>query len=367
MKLNNQVATLYAAIFERSCASLFRESKRRAPHLADNFYANQLTLLQSFVMEALADDAIPFVQKMYRGKSQVRDERPTFDATPLAHRYFNATTDFIDLVQLLSAQFEFSEQVKAFKVSCEVIDLLDQPAFKFPNIHFAGETLPELAGRSAAEIFNTLVAKIRSHCRTKKFSDKIRNRQRNAEERYFTYCNYVDTLFSKTASLAIFRINLHCGDSNGLASHLLAQRAAKALDHLFANQRSNALFAHHKGYIAKLEFGRQEGAYWHVIFFFDASQRKGISSLPAQIGEYWKDVITEERGWYQPLSEKYLGKNHEATINVVDAHEASKRQGILDYLAVICKSSQFLKYKLHNRTRTLRKGHVRASTGRKKG
>ena len=338
-------------VYHSNAASLFEMSKAPSHGIPTKFFANQLANLQSFIVEALSDDDIPFVQKVSGSKRMV------FDPTPLASRYFYATPGFIDLVRMLSPKFEFSEHINAFSACCKTMGLLDQP-FSFPELYLAGEPVAQLHGRSAAEIFNTLVANIRTLCQSRKVNDRLRNRERNAEDCFITYRNYVDSLFASTPRLAILQLNLYCESDDHEPDHHAVQMAARNLDHLLANQRCNRLFKDQKGYIAKLEFGDHGSAYWHILLFFDGSKSEQLINLPTLFGEYWAKVITKGRGGYRYHHEKYIGRKSEPAILIVNAGDASKRALFLEHLAYLCKSSQYLKFKPAQRIKPIRKGQA---------
>jgi hypothetical protein len=102
----------------------------------------------------------------------------------------------------------------------------------------------------------------------------------------------IEALFAKCSRLNVVRVDLEY-----LERHPASLEQAKAdFSRLLNNSRQNAIFAHMLGYIWRLEWARETGFHFHVIFFFDDSERNQSFYIGQQIAEYWDNVITKGRG-----------------------------------------------------------------------
>ncbi len=347
------------------CDSLFDLKKSRNTKSYSILYALQFSKLERFVDELVSNDDTPFV--LYLGNSGSKE----YATTSLASKYFGLLPDFIDIVNMLSPRYYYSERVNAFTKCCHSMGLLSEPIKWSKNIYVNPKIIyPRLNGASAAEIFNTLVKNIRSEWKINKFQSKVNARERDARQRHNEYCQYVDSLFEDCARLVVLRVDFfykkqHSNDIN-------VSDITKDLNHLLENKRCNSIFQSMKGHIAKLEHGIEKGVHWHVIFFFDGSKRNGYSHihLAEKIGDYWVKVITKGLGDYWNVNHK---ANHYSNlgrrgIGVINWNDTDLRRNLNYYVVgYLCKVSQFIRPKFGPKVRLLRRGNFPKIPDKKSG
>jgi hypothetical protein len=344
--------------YKKISGSLFDSVKLQKPNIS-SYFAEQLFELERFVDELLQDDETPFVAGLDAcGKVK-------YTSSSLADRHFRRVPEYIKIINMLSPRYEYSEHINVFIACCHSMGLQNETLDWKDVYPDPQKTNPRLGGRTSAELFNALVIKIRSEWKLKNIQAKVNERKKEASDQKEDYCKYADSLLDNSyyqgcARLVVLRIDLfyqkHYADSMSVVE------IAKDLDHLFENKRCNSLFDFMKGYIAKLEYGADKGAHWHVIFFFDGSKKKNSShiKLTEDIGEYWIKVITKGRGDYWNSNDNTdrfdtLGRRG---IGVINWYDTSLRRNLKELvIGYLCKTDQFIRPKWGHRVRLFRRGN----------
>lgn len=343
--------------------SLFDPIKLQNKKLSSKVYANILSKLECFVDELLSNDEIPFVPSLDRiGKKD-------YLANSLAHQYFIFIPDFIDVINILSTDYYYSERINVFTDYCHSMGLLNI-SFEWKNIWVdAKKTDPRFSGISAADIFNNLVQKIRNEWKIKNLQSKVNARKKDASKRYVEYCKYVNSLFNNCARQVVLRIDLYY--KKEYTNSVSVFDITNDLNHLFENKRCNSIFDYMNGYIAKLEYGIDKGLHYHIIFFFDGSERNNYSHihLAEEIGEYWINTITKGRGDYWNVNNNaaYYDKLGKRGIGVINWHETNLIENLKYVVGYFCKVDQFIRPKLGSKVRLLRRGNFPKVTKVKRG
>jgi hypothetical protein len=354
----NLCSTVYKERAEQH--SLFDSTKRLnlnarlSEMFAAKFYALKLSELEQFVDVLLNCDEVPFVQ----------DSRPGFEnnylpASPAA-RFFTSVPDFIEVVNLLSPRYEYSERITVFIACARSLGLLDivldwkKSHVDLPKID------PRFNGATAADIFNALVSNIRHEWKIKKTQAKVDARKKRADDRYDDYLNYVKKLFDHCARLVVLRIDLlyqkqYANDKS--ISHI-----REDLTHLTKNKRGKPLiFNSLKGYIAKLEYGPDKGMHWHVLFFFDGSKRNNSSHvhLAESIGQYWIDTVTKGSGDYWNVNAKADDYDKKGMLGIgpINYDDADLRKNLNYIIGYLCKIDQFIKPLFGTKVKLFRRGN----------
>lgn len=338
---------------ERLQDSLFDPIELQTKKISSKSYANTLASLECFVDELLSNDEIPFVASI--GGIGRKD----YLANSLAHQYFIRIPSFIDAINMLSTNYYYSERINVFIDCCQSIGLL-KISLEWKNIWSdPKKNDARFGGISAADIFNNLVQKIRDEWKIKNLQTKVNARKKDANSRCIEYCNYVDALFDNCGRLVVLRIDLYY--KKEYSNDINVSDITNDLNHLFENKRCNSIFDFMKGYIAKLEFGIDKGIHYHVLFFFDGSERNNHRHihLAEEIGEYWVDIITKGRGDYWNVNDKAirydeLGKRGIGVINWNETNLIKNLKYIVEYF---CKVDQFIRPKFGSKVRLLRRGN----------
>lgn len=362
---------LYASLFD---TTKFDAEKRRNIKITCQFHAHQLFKLECFVDELLSNEEPPF--KLRSGNADSKD----YDRTSLATTYFQLVPSFVEVVNVLSPMYEYSERINVFISCCGSMGLLTK-RLDWKNIWLDQKKKDHrFGGDSAAEIFNILVNEIRSEWKAQGLQAKVNKRKTEANERYVDYCKYVDSLFAEHkghARLIVLRIDLNYDKQ--FANNMSVFDIRDDLNQLLKNKRHNfSVLGSMKGYIAKLEYGVDKGFHWHTLFFFDGSERKGASHsyMAEAIGKYWNTVITKDRGAYWNVNNNAdhydrLARRGIGVINWDDAKLISNlKEFVVGYL---CKMDQFIKpildsnVKLESKVRLLRRGDFPKKRPNKQG
>jgi hypothetical protein len=316
-------------------------------------YVSTLSRLEFFIDELLSNDEIPFVLSLSGNGTK------DYDPSSLAHSYFILVNDFIDAVNMLSQHYYYSERINVFIDCCYSMGLLDID-LEWNNIWYdPKKTDPRFDGISAADIFNKLVEKIRHEWKTNNIQAKVNARKKDSNNRYTEYCKYIDALFNNCARQIVLRIDLYY--KKQYANNFTIADITNDLNHLFENKRCNSIFNYMNGYIAKLEFGVDKGLHYHVLFFFDGSERNIYSHIhfAEEIGKYWVDTITKGRGDYWNVNDNAahydsLGKRGIGVINWDETNLMKNLKYIVQYF---CKVDQFIRPKFGSKVRLLRRGN----------
>ena len=350
---------------EKTYDSLFcPEMLKHIPKIHANFLFN----LECFVDDILSNDEIPFV--LCLGANSRNDYDPAF----LAQKYFGSVPDFIDVVNMLLPNYDYSELINVFISCCRSIGLLHESLnwikFSFDPQKNYLKIDPRFGEVQAAEIFNTLVKEIRSDWRINKTQIKVNERRKDAEKRYLDYCKYIDSLFDDRARLLVLRVDLFYKKQH--SNSISISDMQKDLASFFKNQRHNSLFDYKKGYIVKLEYGIDKGFHWHLLFFFDGSERKSSSHihLAEGIGEYWINAITKGRGDYWNVNNKvdHYEKLERRGIGVINWNDDELRKNLKERVVhYLCKIDQFIKPKSGKKVKLIRRGLPPKKTIKKLG
>jgi hypothetical protein len=217
------------------------------------------------------------------------------------------------------------------------------------------------------ECFNMLVKEIRTQWTTKTFKNQHQIRQKAAMTRYKSYSRYVDSLFRECPRQAIVFIDLYYETPYFNFNNI--NTVQKDLSHLLNNKRCNSIFQRLKGYIAKLDYNINKGIYCRVLFFFEAiNKNDGYPlHLAEDLGDYWRDVITQGRGTYYDFNNNINFESNYSwssflhvswqkySIGIIDSNEQLL---VLKYKLIkyLFGMDEFIKPKFNTKIRQYRRG-----------
>lgn len=326
--------------------------------------------LERFLDKVVSDTTIPFVQRA------CTDRGGAYDLTSLASDFFTKVPDYLEVVECLPSENQYSEHIEAFIACAKEMGLFGQ-ALGWKDIWFApSQTYPQFGGMSAADLFNLLVAKLRERCLSEHTKARARKRRTEAIERAEKYAAYVDALFRCCARLVVLRIDLEYRKE--LRDQIRIVDAIADLDHFFNNQPNNSHFKGKVGFIAKLEYGVQKGLHFHVILFFDGAIRDGRKDvhLAEEICEYWTKVITKGRGayWNVNANKRSYERQGILGIGVINACETNLVENLKHrVVGYLCKSTQYVKLRVpkglqsRHKIKTIRRGKCPVEPQKKLG
>jgi len=112
---------------------------------------------------------------------------------------------------------------------------------------------------------------------------------------------------------------------------------------LFTNMKGKpSLFKHLIATVWCIECGRSAGYHMHVVFFFDGSQVKKHEHYAQKIGEYWKEVITQGRGYFENCNRNKEKHGDSWAFGEIDHWDTAKRGNLISALQYFCKTSQMV-------------------------
>ena len=326
---------------------LYRENLNE--DISEN-YASMMKTVSRFVKEAINNNAIPFT---CTGK-----KISPYRISALAKTYYRIINFLIFAVSYLPDEYEYEEEVTVFITSCNSLGGLIEVFYIYaPNT--APGMIVNTDGDTLAEIFNKFVNLIRNEWKIGKYSTNAKKRIRDNQCKFRNYCDYIDNLYKKNAVYLVIRVDLtylnEFVDTD-------VKKAKADLGRMLSNRRHNPLFKGLEGYIVKLEYGIKKGVHFHTFWFFNGSVRKKSSHvyLAQEIGEYWKSVITRNRGdyWNSNNNAPSLDKNQRLGIGVIHWHETELINN-LKYKALkyLFKTEQFIRPKQGGDIKKFRRGN----------
>jgi hypothetical protein len=112
-------------------------------------------------------------------------------------------------------------------------------------------------------------------------------------------------------------------------------------ERLFANMKGKpSLFKHLVAYVWRIEFTPGAGYHLHIALFFNGSRVQNDEWLAQQIGEYWRDVITEGKGRFHNCNRDWSKGAPNYALGIINYTDHAKRSALLSALEYLCKLSQ---------------------------
>lgn len=267
---------------------------------------------------------------------------------------------FIRSISKLPRQCKFGPSIDVFIELSRLYMIKDCVSISYPIRR--GDLLPEEI-KALNNFYSELVDRISSVPHRK----KVRNHRWQIELNARKFESYVDSMFQSYARLVVLRLDLEYS----LSHKPTIDEAKSDFARFISNQRHNKLFHALLGYIVKLEFGITNGFHFHTILFFDGSKRSNNSDcyLANQIGEYWKNVITNNRGryWNSNGNKDIFDKIGRLGIGTIHANESPKIENLKYMVRYLCKSDQFVRPVSDPKFKTIRKGKTPILKGQKLG
>ncbi|PXX13920.1 uncharacterized protein DUF3296 [Paraburkholderia tropica] len=206
-------------------------------------------------------------------------------------------------------------------------------------------------GKTHAEIFNEVVAKVSEIVASSAFKERVRVRKRNAARNEAKGLAIEQKVFeNKSRQLVLM---LHFGYQRKHRSAMTFDEIQKHRKKFFNNCRTNKLLRGIVDYIWKLEEGDESGLHLHVLIFYTADSCRDMY-IAQQLGEYWKDVVTDGIGQYwnsnanKIFHEKY---GHGVGTGEINWDDDAKREALRENIRYMTKADQFLKMKYGEHSR----------------
>lgn len=235
--------------------------------------------------------------------------------------------------------------------------LLTISVYKSNKLRFVSDKFVE----QGVEMLNELIDSIRLSAKSKEFKTTIDNYKRLQRQNEKSVTEYVDALFKRHSRLLVLRIDFSYENDNSCLSKSKRSEmyltVKKDREHFFSNMRTNALFDHMVGYMCKLEYGLMKGFHYHMIFFFDGSERHKDVHIANEIGAYWK-TITDNRGIYHNCNAKKESYLH-LGVGMINHDETDFIENLKHKVAVyLVKTEYYIKMYTPGNDRTFFRGEM---------
>jgi len=171
---------------------------------------------------------------------------------------------------------------------------------------------------------------------------------------------YINALQKQYSKLNVIRVDL--AYTNIHSDDITLERANKDLNRLLNNRRSKpSIFEHNVGYVCKREYTKDKGVHIHAFFMFDGQKVQKSAFKADQIGKYWKEDITKEKGSYHSCHRTEYTNNG---IGMLEHKDAEKRENLDKAIAYISKDEQSIESISDNKKdRAFTRGTITKSKG----
>lgn len=165
------------------------------------------------------------------------------------------------------------------------------------------------------------------------------NESRNSQRMTESTTTYIDDLFDIYSKIQVIRLDL--GYTKEHARDASLEEINQDLTHLLNNRRTKpSVFANMIGYVAKRERTEDKGPHIHTIFIYDGQKVSKDAYKGDQIGEYWKNNITDGKGIYHNCNRE-KDKYAECALGMIDHTDEAKRTVLKEKaIAYLCKEEQ---------------------------
>lgn len=182
------------------------------------------------------------------------------------------------------------------------VELLRKESKLKPELRDIPVTLCALVGHDAEvahQLLSDLVSNLRSSAHSEEFQRELDNRRRQMQKNHRTGIRYIDKVFVKRSKVLIVRLDLVVGgespESRGITHTVDLKQACTEFAKLIRHMRATYPYV---GYLRELEYGLLTGYHFHVLIFIDGRLKRNDVRIAQELGEHWKNVITEGRGRY---------------------------------------------------------------------
>ena len=126
-----------------------------------------------------------------------------------------------------------------------------------------------------------------------------------------------------------------------IEGRIALEEVQKDRERLFARIKGKtSLFKHLVGYVWRIEFGKDAGYHLHLMFFFDGAHVQKHEHLAQEIGNYWRDQITEGRSYFENCNRKKSLYGANWALGEINHWETGKRERLLNAMQYFSKTNQ---------------------------
>ena len=162
---------------------------------------------------------------------------------------------------------------------------------------------------------------------------------RNSKHMVKSTTTYIDQLLENHSKIQVIRLDL--GYTKEHARKASLDDINQDLKHLLNNRRTKpSVFGNMIGYIAKREYTKDKGPHIHSIFIYDGQKISKDAYKGDQIGEYWKNEITDGKGIFHNCN-RAKDRYAKCALGMIDHVDEDKRTVLKEKaIAYLCKEEQ---------------------------
>lgn len=159
-----------------------------------------------------------------------------------------------------------------------------------------------------------------------------------ARKRQTSNVKYIDALQANHSKICVVRVDL--GYKKPYSGEITLEEANKDLKRLLNNRRGKpVIFEHNVGYIIKKEHTDDKGVHLHGVFMFDGQKVQKDANKADEIGKYWNEQITKDKGTYYNCNRNQYPEHG---IGMLDHNDTEKRKKLDSAIAYLSKDEQHI-------------------------
>lgn len=216
---------------------------------------------------------------------------------------------------------------------------------------------------------NRFVDAVRERISSGAFKREMSAHMRAANKNYSGLLGYIDALFARYSRLLVLRIDFSYGkgklevedytrpserlDALRIVTERIVQDRIELIDYLKNKCPELGMV----GYVWKLEYGREKGHHYHMMFFLDGAKVRQDIVIAKLIGEYWNNVITLGKGVYYNCNGN-KDKYRHCGVGMINYSEAEKLSNLKEKAAIyLTKADRYVSACMPGNKRTFGKGN----------
>lgn len=193
---------------------------------------------------------------------------------------------------------------------------------------------PNALARHDAQVMHhwliDMVSNLRSSVRSEDFQRELDNRRRQMQKNHRAGIRYIDKIFEKRSKVLVIRLDLVVGgespEGRGITQTVDLKQACSEFAKFIRYMRATYPQV---GYLRELEYGLLTGYHFHVLIFIDGHLKRNDVRIAQELGEHWKNVITEGRGRYWNCNARPQDYERHA-LGMIHRSDTLKRKVLID-------------------------------------
>ncbi|WP_223473460.1 inovirus-type Gp2 protein [Pseudomonas sp. BF-B-27] len=226
---------------------------------------------------------------------------------------------------------------------------------------------------------NDFVSAVRKRISSTGFRREMSAHVRAVNKNYAGLLGYIDALFARYSRLLVLRIDFSYGkgefeiedctkvherlDVLNLVSEQIVRHRIQLLHHLKSKRPELGMV----GYVWKLEYGKEKGHHYHMMFFLDGTKVRKDIVIAKLIGEYWNEVITQGKGVYYNCNGN-KGRYKFCGVGMINYHDVERLSNLKERAAIyLTKIDRYVSACMPGNRRTFGKGNAPKASERSVG